>query len=290
MVQNPSGHQFPKRLARRASGTLLLALLPCGLALSLCPAQAQPTLTQPAAPATAPLSPEQQSEIERVLQIAHNEEVCKYEFDLKLDNATIEDAARRIKASFPGQNIQIRQRDARPFKISLDLKRTTVGAVLQSIAALADCKLWVMPDGLLIAPEDKLINVERGLYEKRMAGEWAQSTQAGGRGWSGQLSGNQVFAEAIAQEVKGRNLTPGADGGVKATFASFSPASQIMLQQIADWVANTNRRSDPEIRRLLLSPDSPIVVNTTDPKSTDITFGGGASDPDAGMIGIKINK
>ena len=278
----------PKRRVRRAFGTLLLALPLCGIALQLPSAQAQPAPNLPNGPAAAALSPQQKSEIERVMSISHNEDVCKLALDLKLKNASIEEVTARIKATFPNQQIEIRQRDARPLKVSLDLKETTVGSVLTGVAALSDCRLWVLPDSLLIAPPGKLSTIEHEMVKQRMAGEWAQSFQAGGHGWSNETFGEKVFAQVVAQEVKASNKAPDAEGNIKSTFGQFSPEGQQALRQLANWTRGSTRRDHPNAPPFVFSSDSPITVTLTDPKWVNIRFDKGASDPYSGMIDMGI--
>lgn len=276
MFQNRS--PIPKSIRRHASGALLLTLLSCGLALQVTTAHAQPTPNAVTTFKPASLSPDQQSELEQVLSISQYEEFCKSALDLKLDDATIEEMITRIKATFPSKKVEIRQRDARPLKVSIDLKETTVGTVLQSVAALADCQLWVFPDGLLIAPPGQLNAAEKKLVALRQAGEWPQSVEAGGHGWSNRTNTQKALALVVAEEVKANNLTPDATGNAKAKFGNFSPQAQKALQQLATW-----GYTEP----FVLAPDSPIEVNLNDPNWVRIDFSSGAS-TQSGMMAMNI--
>ena len=261
------------RVRLPAVGVLLLALPLCGLALR--PAQAQPAANPPTALGGAPFTSQQNAEIERVMSVARYEEFCKSALDLQLKDATIEEISTRIKAAFPSQQVEIRQRDAHPIKISIDSKETTVATVLSSVAALADCKLWVLPDGLLIAPLSKLNPNEKELVEKHMAGNWAENLIGGGHGWSSDLIGRKIFAIAVAQEVKANGLAPNEKGVVKTTFAKFSPQSQDILRQMANWSANESSEYKP----FILAPDSPVSVDTAKPGWVTVDLRGGSSDP-----------
>ena len=215
------------------------------------------------------------------------EEFCKNALDLKLENATVEDAIARIKAAFPSQQVEIRQRDTRPLQVSLDLKETTVGTVLTGVATLCDCKLWVFPDGLLIAPPGQLNPREKKLIELRQAGDWAQSAEVGGHGWSNSQNGQRALANIIAQEVKANDLKADATGQIKATFGAFSPQAQGALQQLVNWSTNDSRVVSPQMTDFILTADSPVLVNVTEPDWISIDVSGGASDP-ANSMGANI--
>ena len=320
MPRHSSKYRSPKRALRRAVGTLLLALPLWGLAFQPTPAHAQPAPLSPQQQAQAqalaqtrnvrplpmppltidkaPLSTKQQSEIERILSISRNEEFCHNALDLKLENATIEDVIARIKAAFPQQQVEIRQRDARPLQVSLDLQETTVGTVLQGVAELADCKLWVLPDGLLIAPPGKLNQVERELAERRLVGDWGQRSENYEEGWSNNSEGRRAFANVIAREVKANNLTPDAKGYVKTVFGQFSPQAQQALQQLVTWAKSEDMEDRTAIiddrlvtfnvQPFVISPNLPIDVNLTEPRWIEIQFGQAPSDPYPNQIAMNI--
>ena len=271
---------------RHASGTLLLALPLCGLVIQTKPVAAQPATNPPTSFQPAPLTPEQTKAIDRISSISRYEEFCKMPLDLKLEDGTIDDAVKRIKAAFPTQRFEIRQRDARPLKLSLNLKETTVGSVLSGMAALADCRLWVMPDGLLIAPPAKLTKAEQELVGRMDAGEWTQSGEnpenqradwGGNVSWSAETNGQMLMANIIADEIKLLKV----DGPVKTTFGQFSPQTQKALRQLVDWSNAGRAEGYPLMRPLLLSSDSPVKVSFTKPKWISIDLTKGASDPSA---------
>ena len=248
---------------RPALGALLLALPLYGLVARPRLAEAQPATTAPPTFQPAPLTPEQTKAIDRIAAVVRCENLCRSSFDIKLENGTIDDAIARIKAAFPTQQVEIRQRDVRPLKLSLNLKDTNVGAVLSGMAALSNSVLWVMPDGLLIAPPAKLNQTERDLVGMMYAGAWTQSREnpinAGNVGnaavsWTAQQDGEVLMANIIAAEVKLLKV----DGPVKATFGQFSPQAQKALQQLVAWT-NDDVRNIPG-QPLFLSFGSPVKV------------------------------
>lgn len=291
MSSHLSGDRSSRRTARRAFGALLLALPLYGLAFQLTPAHAQPTpkVSNTFQPATLSLT--QNAEIERVMSIERYENFCKNALDLKLEDATIEDAITRIKTAFPGQKVEIRQRDARPLKFSLDLKETTVGTVLNGVASLADCKLWIFPDGLLIAPPGKLNTVERELVDQSLAGDWSQISENNAQGWSNHSEGQRAFANVIAQEVKLNNAMP-QDGPLKTTFGQFSPQGQKALQQLVTLARSDTIRYMPGALPFILGPDSPIKVDLSRPRFIAIDFDKSASDsaPNAMAMVISLGE
>ena len=270
-------HSVLARRGRRAFGTFLLILPLCGLAFQLTVAQAQPMPAANALAGPGQITPEIKADADQVMSIARNMEICKYALNLKLEDATLEDAAARIKATFPDQQIEIRQRDARPLKVSLDLKETTIGSVLSAIATLTDCQLWVLPDGLLIAPPDKLDTLEKDLVQNRVAGAW-------GSVWTNSSKGIPLLTAAIVAEALG-----GKPGAIKTTLDKFSPESRAMLQQLANWqrgnFASVNRPP------LMLRPDSPVEVSFNENNEISLKIeDGGASNPKTGALSILIRS
>ncbi len=267
----------PKRSSRRALSTLLLALPLSGIASQLPSAQAQPALTQPAK--KSPLSSEEKATIAKVIAISHQENVCKNRLNLKMDNATLEDVVARVKELLPGQTIAVEVRGASPVHVGFNLKGARVGDVLDHVAALAGCKLFVLSNGLLIAPASLLTGAELQDIKQRQGGEWAKSTESGGSSWSTKSGASSLFTRAVAQEATGSNTTPLPTGVLKTTFGNFSPEAQAMLQEMASWVSEATHPLNPNAASLHLNAGSPISVDTSDPNVIHITFDHGISDP-----------
>ena len=269
----------------RAVGSLMLVLPAVGCTLQLSPAQAQP---QVAKVPTSNLSPEQKATVEKMLAIAHQEEICKTRLDLKVNDATLDDVIKSIKDALPGQKVEVNVRDASPVRLSFDLKQAPVGDILQSAAALSGGQLWVTENGLLIARPLSLSETEQAEMKKGRSGQWLKSTEAGGSGWSNSSISAQMFATAIAQEVKNGNFKTEAPGEVKTVFGNFSPDAQRMLQQLATWTRDDTRTTRPNAPAFILGSNSPITVDTSNPKKISIQFQGNASDPAIGAMSMGI--
>ncbi len=267
----------PKRSCRRALGTLLLALPLSGIAFQLPSAQAQPALIQPAK--KSPLSPEQKATVNKLLAVLQQARVCKLPIDLKVENATLEEVTNRIKTMLPSQAITIEVRSAKPVQMGFDLKSTRVGDVLDHVAALAGCRLFVLSDRLLIAPSSLLTEAELRDIRQKRGGEWAKSTESGASGWSAKIQATELFTRAVAQEATGSTAKPLPPGVMKTTFGSFSPDSQAMLQEMASWSSGGVGQPTPDAPPFHLSAESPVSVDTSKPNTIDITFSRGISDP-----------
>ena len=274
-----------RRARWRTLGSLMLVLPVLGCTLQLSPAQAQPQVAK--LPASN-LSPDQKAAVEKMLAIAQQEELCKTRLDLKLDNATLDDVIQSIKTALPGQKVVVNVRDASPVRLSFDLKQAPVSDILQSAAALAGGQLWVMEDGLLIARPLSLSEGEQAAIKKGRSGQWLKSTEAGGSGWSNSAIGEQMFATAIAQEVKNGEFKTEATGEVKTVFGNFSPDAQRMLQQLATWARDDTRTTRPNAPAFILGANSPITVDTSNPKKISIQLQGNASDPAIGAMSMGI--
>ena len=277
----------PPCLVRRARGTLLLALPLCGLAF-YSPAQAQPEAMPPAKAAPSLLSPEDKAAVDQALSIAKYEEVCKTPVDLELKDATLAEVIKAVQDTFPRQKIVVNVRDANSLRVSFLVKQRRVGDVLQAVASLCGCEFYIFEDGLLIARPVALLGGEQLALDEGKSGQWIKSVAAGNVGWSNQGMADLIFAKAIAREVAAGPLKPDDKGVVRTTFSNFSPEAQGMLQQIATRIREGSRYINPHPTPFVLSPDSPVRVNTSDPKSVSIDLGGGSSNANIGAVGGKI--
>ena len=278
----------PTRLVRRARGTLLLALPLCGLAL-YSPAQAQPQVTPPAKAAPSLISPEDRTALDRVLAFDRYESICKTPIDLELKDATLPDVIEAIQDKFPKEKIVINVRDANSLRVSFQVKQKRVGDVLQSAAELCGCDLYIFEDSLLIARPTSLLAGQQLSASEGRSGLWVESTAFGGSsGWSNQSVAERIFAQAIANEVATGNFTPDGKGVVNTTFSNFSPEAQGMLQQIGSWIREDSRSINPNPTPFILSPDSPVQVDTSDPKRVKIHLRGGPSNPEIGIVGASV--
>ncbi|PQV62859.1 hypothetical protein B1R32_12032 [Abditibacterium utsteinense] len=281
--------QHPRRSCGRTLGLFLLVLPISGIAFQLSSVQAQPVPIAPAKKSPKPLSPEQKMVTDQVMAIARLENLCQSRIDLKLTNATLEDVTARVKQALPGQAVAIEVRGASPVRVGFELKEVGAGEVLQTVATLAGCKLFLLSGGLLIAPPSQLTGAESLEVKQKKGGEWAANVLTGERGWSNQSRAEKLLALAIAQEITGSDAKPQPAIVQKTNFGSFSPDSQAMLQQMATWTRESHRSILPDAPPFRLSADSPITVDTSDPKSIGITLSGGPSDPGVGKISTSIN-
>jgi hypothetical protein len=268
--------QHPKRSCRRALDTLLLALPLSGIALQLPQAQAQPATPLPAK--KSPLSPEQKATVEKLLALSVQEHLCKSRIALKVDGASLEGVIARIKEVLPNEPVAIEVRGASPVRVGFDLKDASVSDVLQPIAALSGCKLWVLSRGLLIAPPSQLTKAEWADVNQSRGGEWAKNATVGTGGRSSQDVKSELFTQAIAQEATGSQAKPLPPQVMKTTFGSFSPQSQAMMQEIVGWMNEGEHNSNPNAVPLHLNAGSSVTVDTTSPYGVTIYFGGGTSD------------
>jgi len=246
--------------------------------------QAQPALTQPAK--KSPMTPEQKATVTKILALSRQSNVCKSVIDLKVENATLEDVVNRVKTMLPGQAVTVEVRGANPVRVGFDLKGSKVGDVLDHVAALAGCKLFVLSGGLLIVPPSQLTEAERADVRQYQGGEWAKSTEAGGSSWSVRNQESDLFTHAIAQEATGSNASPLPAGVIKTTFGNFSPEAQTMLQELATWSAESVHLLNPSVAPLHLSVGSLISIDSSQPNSIFITFPHDTSNQGGPLLGV----
>ncbi len=244
---------------------------------------------------------DQEASLAKIAVIAQAASVCGNAIDLKMENATLQDVIAGIKQRLPNHTINLEVRGDSPVRVGFDFKGVNVGNLLTPVAALAGCKLYVLHSGLLIAPPSQLTEDERLDIRKVGGGEWALNIESGVHddairnadglrmiGWDIQREANRLFSRAIAQEVTGSDAKILPSVSAKTTFGNFSPDSQAMLQQMADWVRESSRTVYPNAPFLHLIPDSRISISTSNPEKISITIDGGQSDPNDGGMAIDI--
>ena len=244
-----------------------------------------------------PLSSAQKADIARVTTVAQATQLGITVTDFKMENASLDQVIARIKKMFPDQHVPIEVRGAQPIKVSFDLKATRVGTVLNNVAGLAGCRLWVVGTGFLISPKAQLTEGELAdmKAEQAQAGEWTANADAsdpdgGNNGFSSSSIRNRILARTIAQEVTG-GTDPAALPVVKAklAFGDFSPEAQGILQQLANSAVNDARASNPAVAPMQLSPLSPISIDTSQPGWITIGIDRSLSDDDATVASIGIS-
>lgn len=219
------------------------------------------------------------------------ENACKRPITLKVTNATLEDVIAKARIAFPAKT-RIEVRDARPVHVSFDLKATTAGEALQSVGALAGCKVWLFDDHLLISPLESLIPSENKDVDEQTGGEWGRSVAAGGSGWSAQIKGVSTLLDAMVKVFDQRRLLtnavatpvlttqntgPAATSQTQGNTASeagkspqpkptvvtlgeLSPDAQAVLTQLVAWQNESSRRN-PMYQPIILAPDTKITFD-----------------------------
>lgn len=205
--------------------------------------------------------------------------VCRRLVDLHVENATLGGVITRLRQILPTGSLHIEVHGDTPIKASLDLKQVRVGDTLSDLARLAGCKLYVLPDTLMIMPELQLSSAERSSFnvDKGKGVEWLRE----GINWSSSSTAANLFARAVAQEATGQDTTTDEMRGlipstVETTFGAFSPESQSMLQEIA---SNLNQRFQGYVPRngfyvapIHLNASSPVTIRIPNPGQISIVF------------------
>ena len=231
--------------ARAVGIFALLTGVQSGLIGELPIALAQPTA--PAAPDAAkllPLSEAAKANMSKALGLVKQEELCRTPISLKTENATTAEIGAQIKEVLKSQTT-IEVRGAKAARFSLDLTEIPSGQILQSVANLAGCRLYLLSDRILIAPEKELTPTERA---ERM--DWAKTPYGGGA--------NELTAADRAQKVLVETIVSAfEEGGVadlkkegpllfnaadtqQVFFGKLTPDLQQAVQQ---WINIVNKES-----------------------------------------------
>ncbi len=282
---------FPRRssrckLSRWASGQLLLALSFHSCAVLCSPARAQapdsaqttPALKAPTVkdryktslPAKngKPLSPELKARVIETLALFKQESACKTLVDLKVEGANLEEVVRHVRENLFDQDMPVEVRGAAPAKDSFDVKQTRAGDVLQHMAGLAGCNLYLLPAGLLIAPSSRLTEAERKSIKQRNGGLYTEDTNVSGNGkW---MPSEQPLVEAIAQEVTGSDASPQPPVAVYILFKDFSPFGQEILAKFATEYRESLAADAPWAAPFYLDDKCLIGLETTKPTQINV--------------------
>ena len=279
----------------RAVRSLLLTLPLLGFS-QFALVQAQPVPTIPDKKGTNSFSPELKASIGNLLAFSTENRVCKRLVNLHVENATLGGVIARLRQILPTGSLHLEVRGDTPIKVSLDLKQVSVGDALSDLARLAGCRLYVLPDTLLIVPEAKLSPGElraigystyNGVGYFSNDGDGTEWLRAGGSVASGGKA-IQLFTRAIAQEVTGqdtttntvRGLTPGV---TQTRFGALSPDSQAMLKDIANFINDGKQGYVSKIGLqffpISLNADSLVRINISSPGQINISFPVSPLDP-----------
>ena len=281
MNLHPNHSRWPSAL------TLCVALVVCCFQVRPSVAQTQPspplppqfvlpTLAEiPAAEIRVPLSAEQKAAVDKALAFWDQARICKTPIDLKMTDATLDDVVARIKQEPKANGISIEVRDAIPTRLSFDLKQTKIGNILDIVAGLAGCKLYLLPSGLLIAPESKLFPVELQDIQdsrERKGGQWIKSSDSGLGGWNTWQPVGKVLFQAVAADITGKPVEQLPSGIINTTFDHFSPQSQQLLLVCADSFNENRRLSSPDAAEVHLKDASPVMVKIYAPDRLGVSF------------------
>ncbi len=284
----------PKRFGRCALGTLLLALPLSGIGFSLSPVQAQPTPIR-TKPTFKPLPTEVKATVDRFYAMLHQEQVCSMPLDFVVKDASLDDIIAKAKAVLPPETV-IEVRESRPMSLTLDLRNTSVGNVLQATAGFMGSKLWVFNDRLVIAPQNKLSKVEEEAVNMQEGGDWARAAASGGQGWGSSYLHSQTLKAVgarIQESIGNINPTTGEINknmvAAQINFTDFSPELQRVLQRLVDGTRNGTRLRHPGLPDLILGSDATIKMNPTQDGTTSITLRISGSQPAGGGIMWNVN-
>jgi hypothetical protein len=236
--------QFPSKVF----GITHLAVASLSFLLSHSPLAAQPRVALPNP--KLPFSLEDQASIDKALKLTEQEELSKTIVPLKVKDATLEELVAEIQRVLPAAKI-IEVRDASPVHLSFELKEALVGQVLQSAAALASCELYLLPDRLLISPQNKLTREES---KERFA--WMPG--ANNLYTVGPIQ--RMFVRKLAENVQRRVATsagPGGNGATAVLVGDLEPELQEMVHHLGRWKS----RGMPHIQQPIIRQDTKVSVS-----------------------------
>jgi hypothetical protein len=178
----------------------------------------------PAAPNSAVVA--KTDDLAKITSRVKQEDVCKTPVTLSVENANLRKIIAQLKSLLP-PDTQIELRNPSSLaRFSFELAKVPVGDVLEPVAKLAGCKLYVLSDRLLITRDNQLSSSER-----LDAKDWAKNRAVTGfGGWSARSTAERAFSRAIFAELQQRKGTE-----ARWSFSELSQDCQQMLQSMVTW-------------------------------------------------------
>ena len=229
---------------RRLGGRLLWLT-----ASALLPAVA---LAQTIANAPTALAPTDQKALDDARALTRNEKACQNALDWEEKNASLAEVAAHIQKQMGQDAPSIEVRTTDPLRATFALTKAPLGKTLNSLARLANCRVWVFSGGVILGPESVLSEEEVAAIERREGGDWMQSSVVTGSSaaWSGRDAQNRVSMRIIGTDVKAKLAAKGQTepkapppptagqprdnltAPFELPFGELSPATQGVLQEL----------------------------------------------------------
>ncbi|RYX83652.1 hypothetical protein EON83_13690 [bacterium] len=243
--------------------------------VGLWPRKPGPRLVASAHP--LPLSEQQKVELKQVVAMFRWEEACQQSIDLKIENATVADVMARVEPMLPTKSLPLQVRETSAVRLSFDLKQTRVGDILANVAALSGSRLYMLPQGLLMAPEHVLSEGQQWEMLEGLSGEWAQ----GGRVRSASpwvtKRLNKLLTQRLSQELTGKDALKAPKGTLKTTVGQLSQPTQMLLRQMAVCMKERGVITKNTSRPARLDNASPLTVEFSEKNQAWITLAGQSS-------------
>ncbi len=138
--------------------------------------------TAPTTPSATAPSPADQTALDAARNLARTASLWNHPLDWKETGSSTADIVAHIKAALGDKAPIIEVRGQDTSRSTFVLKQAPLGPTLSSLAELANFQVWVFPGRLVIAPKAALSDDERAAIERKVGGEWKQSTNANSRG------------------------------------------------------------------------------------------------------------
>ena len=251
---------------------------------------------------SAPLAPADQSALDAARTIERTEQLWFAPVDWNERGASLASLVARVSTSLGEGAPHIEVRSATATKLTFALPKAPLGPTLVCLSRLANCQVWVLAKGLLIAPESALSNEERAAVKRKAGGAWNQSLIAVGSNyygstWSGFGQFDRTLFTIIGADLKAHLAAKGqtapmqppvpvgvqpATANPKETisapfelpFGELSPATQRVLRDY--WSAHVQNFSDKNHPAPPLSPEIVVGFDDTKPNSLRLFVRGAA--------------
>ncbi len=227
-------------------------MTPCRITVALLlafPLVPDVAFAQTAPPVATTLAPDDQSALDNARALQRNEALWNKPIDWNEKNASLGTIANHVQSALGPDAPTIEMRAPDVNRSTFALSKAPVGTTLISLAKLANCKVWVFADGIVIAPETALTDEERAAVKAKKGGDWTQSSTVfqSSESWNGRAEVESTSVRILSIDLKARlavkgQTTPVAVDSSDPTkrktapfqlpFGELSPAAQKVLQEL----------------------------------------------------------
>jgi len=234
-------------------------------------------MAQTGAPVETTISPADQSALDAARRLTKIEALWTKPLAWKENGASTLQIAEDVRAQLGPDAPPIEVRGPEVNRSTFALEEAPLGVTLCAIAELANCRVWVFSNGIVIAPEIELSDEERSAVKAGRGGVWDESSAVIGStsSWGGREQINRIVVRVVGAEVQKHPAPPqpappapdpsaprvmthssnDLSAPFEVPFGELSPPSQKLLQELLDAQV---KRNNPAAKPPTIAPENVV--------------------------------